>query len=224
MLPVQKVIGRHQRVRLGFAHTDSEAPQINLSHRPLAHLTVARVAVRLLIVDTEVLDRRTASRMLLHAVRDGGREPPAHQRILRVVLEIPPAEDMPVNVERGRQPELNTETLHLIPDDIPAKCRKIRVPALRDRRADRNRGSELIPDFLSPLRPVREEGLHRPAGRAGEVLQHGFRHRAAQRMSSIRAAHKMTRETESGRAVRHHQRSDPDILKRPGRLAGGACH
>ena len=67
---VDQVVGSHKCTRLRGGYADFEAFQIDLTQRPLAQYTVGEIAVRLLIVAAEMLDRRAAALVLLNAIRE----------------------------------------------------------------------------------------------------------------------------------------------------------
>ena len=119
MHAVQKVVRRHQGFGRCFPDADFKCFQIDLTQRPFAHIAAGKVAVCLLIVAAKMFDRYIASFVLLDALCDSRCDHPAQIGIFRIILKISAAERIPLDVERGSEPDIDAEELHFFPDDIP---------------------------------------------------------------------------------------------------------
>ncbi len=105
-------------MRLRFLDTDLKAFQVDLTQRPLSHVTVGEVAVGLLIVAGIVLDGRRTALMHLHAVRDIRSNAAGKERILGIILKVTSAQWRTVDIHSRRQPQMGAEHLHLTPYQI----------------------------------------------------------------------------------------------------------
>ena len=112
--------------------------------------------------------------MSLHTARHGGGHLAGDERILGVILEIAPAADRTMDVQRRGKPQMHAEVLHLLADDAAAPLHKIRVKALRQRGADGNGRAVLGLDLAAGLRlAVAAHQAHHQFHRAGQHFHNG---------------------------------------------------
>ena len=88
---VDLVVRAHHGGRLGLGDDALEGGQVNLAQRALVSVGADQHPVGFLVVGREVLDRRPDALALL-ALDVRGAEQAGQQRILGVVLEVPPAQ------------------------------------------------------------------------------------------------------------------------------------
>ena len=209
---------------LRFPHADLKAPEIDLAHGALADDAVVVIAVKLLVVRGIVLDGGPPPGMGLDAPGDGRGEGAAQERILREVFKVPAAADAPVDVQRGREPEIHIHPLHLVPDDVSALPRKVRVPALGQRGSDGDRRGVLVADLGPGIRLLSAQPGEQPlCGLRHEVL-HGFQRGLPHGHGALFPHDIVAAQAQAGRAVRHHQRFQTEVLCQAAGLAGRAGH
>ena len=103
---------------------------------------------------------RTAA---LYTAHIGGRELAGEIGVLRKVLEIPPAERTPLDVESRPEQHIHPLRARLVSERFTHRFGKFRVPAVRNGRRRRKAGRmepEMIPDALllpETVRSVRKE-------------------------------------------------------------------
>ena len=222
---VEQVVGCHQRTRPALADGNFKAAQVDLAHGAFADLTVAAVAIRLLIVCREVLERRAAAGVLLHAQRDRGGKFAGDQGIFGEILEVASAADVAVDVQRRSEPQVHAEALHLVADQIAAQLGKAEVPALRERRSDRDGGAVLLED-LALCSAVSGKELQPQRSRRRHQLQDALRKPAAHGVDAGLIADVLAAQAQTGRAVRHDHRRDallPQGDALPRRAGNGLC-
>ena len=139
---VHLVVGGHHRPRSRLLHHDLEAPEVDLAQRARGDPHVDHVAVPLVVVGDEVLHRRPDP-LGLHAVHHGRRHPARQERVLRVVLEVPPAERVAVDVERGPEEHVDAVLLRLVAHGAAHALHEVGVPRRGEERLDRERGAEV---------------------------------------------------------------------------------
>ena len=127
---VDLVVCAHHRGRLGLGDDPLEGGQVDLAQSPLVDVGADPHPLGLLVVRGEVLDRRPDALVLL-ALDVRRAEHARQQRILGVVLEVPPAQRRALDVHSGAEHDVHAE--------------RPRLPA--DRRADPpgHPGSQLDP-------------------------------------------------------------------------------
>ena len=140
MAAVEEIIRGHQGMGLRLPDADLKALEIDLAHGALADDAVVVITVVFLVVRGIMLDGGSLPGMGLDPQGDRRGKGAAQERVLREVFKVPAAADAPVDVQRGREPEVHVHPLHLVPDDVPALPRKIRVPALGQRGSDSRPG------------------------------------------------------------------------------------
>ena len=151
---------------LGFSHTDAKALQVNFPHGPFADDAVVAVAVFLLIVGGVVFDGGAAARMTLHASGNGGGCLSGDQGILRIVLKVTAAADVPVDVQGGGQPQMDAKALHLISHDGTVGLCQRKVETLGDGGSDGDSGGVLVLYLLSLFGfSAAADQIHDKAGR-----------------------------------------------------------
>ena len=137
----------------------------------------------------------------------------ADQRILGIVLKIPAAADIAVNVQRGRKPQMHAEAFHLVSDQIPERLRQSDVPALCNRGSDWNRGAVLIPCFIIVLSGTAHH-CHDLALHRTQQFQDRLRHRVTERMDAGFVLIILPADAKPRRAVRHNQRGKLTHMRR----------
>ena len=198
---------------------DLEAAQVQVAGGPLGDVTVGVQAVRLLVVEGEVLDGDSPPRVRLDAAVDASGHAPGQQRVLGHVLEVASAQDGAVQVEGRGQPQVGTEVVHLRPDQVAVGGGQLGVPGLGDGGADRDGGGVLL---VGALRGARLGGV--ATERGDGVVVHEFGEQAAQRLAEREGpigvhAH-LRGQAQARGAVGHDQRGQS--LEAGGGLAGGA--
>ena len=103
-VPVLILTDQVQQSAAREAAGDPEAPEVDLPQRSLADHAVVRIAVGFLIVGSEMLDGGTPALMGLDSADHRCCESPANQWVFGVVLEVSPAEHVPVDIEGWREP------------------------------------------------------------------------------------------------------------------------
>ena len=105
-----------------------------------------------LVVAGKMLDGYADTGLLLYAPGHCRRHHTAHQRILREILKIAPAQGIPVDVHARRQPHRDAECPEFLGDRFPDRFHQFRIESLRQHRPDRDRRRDLIPQ-ARPLMP-----------------------------------------------------------------------
>ena len=144
--------------------------------------------------------------MLLYSLCKSCRELTADQRIFREILKVSSAKNIPVNIQRRSQPQIDTENVHLAADYVSAHFGKCGIPALGNCRCDRDRGTVLFfersagfwfrlsaDDFFKSTR---------------QHIDHGFRQRQSYRMLALFIFVITLRNSYTCRSVGHYNASD----------------
>jgi hypothetical protein len=163
---VDLVVGGHDRPRPGLPHHDLEAPEVDLAQRPLRDLHVDDVAVPLVVVG-DVVFRRRAHPLRLHALHDRRGHPARHERVLGEVLEVPPSERVAVGVEGRAEEHVDAVLPGLVPHGTADALDEVHVPGRGQERRDRE-GRAV----------VGARGVTLPAGldpQAGRAVRHDDR-------------------------------------------------
>jgi hypothetical protein len=103
---VDAVVGGHDRPDAALAHNGFERCQVQLAQGALVQDDVDGVALRLGVVGDEVLDRR-ADAFRLQPADVGGADPPGQHGILAEALEMASAVGGAVQVDGGRQQDVD---------------------------------------------------------------------------------------------------------------------
>ena len=82
MLPIDQVIGSHNRTGVCSLDRNLKAPEVDLASSPLTDMRVDMISIILLIVKGKMLDRRACALMFLHAQGIGRSAFPGDQRVL----------------------------------------------------------------------------------------------------------------------------------------------
>ena len=146
---------------------------------------------------------------LLHPQGHGGGGEARHQGILGIILEVPAAEGIPVDIHARSQPEGDAELFHLPPHQAAHILHQPQVPALGQQGGDGNGGGILIV-------------IHRAGGILLRlVLPHEGGEAVLQLQDLAALQHpEMGGEAQTGRSVRQDHGGDPRNMA--ARLPGGA--
>ena len=207
---VQQVVGGHNGLGLGFPHADTKALQVDFTHGTLGNDAVVAVAVVLFIVGGVMLDSRAAALVCLYTARHRSGHLTGDERILGVILKIAPAADRTVDVQRRGKPQMHTETLHLLADNVTALLHKRKVKALCQRGADGNVCAVLGFDFAAGLRlAAAAHQAHHKLHWAGQHFLKGSRHcGASDSVLALIVLIILFRKAQTGRAIRHNKEGE----------------
>ena len=128
---VDFIVGGHDGLGMALLHGDLKIGQVQLPQGPLIHHAVAGHAQQLLGVGGEVLGAG-GDAVLLHALDEGGGQLARQIGVLRVVLEIAPAQRAALGVQAGAQQDIDLEGGGLAADDPAGLTGQLRVPAVGD--------------------------------------------------------------------------------------------
>ena len=179
---VHAVVAAHDRRGSRLAHAALERREVDLAQRPLVQLRVRRLPARLLAVHGKVLHARTHARRL-HAGNVGRGHLAGKARVLREVLEVPPAQRVPLDVDPG--PQQNPHALRggLAPKGCAHAPYELRVPGVgQGNGSGKAGGGQALaqPHVVGPLvlmaqavRPVGELQRGQPHGRDGPRAERG---------------------------------------------------
>ena len=112
---------------MGFLHHDLKLPQVNLPDGPLGNPGVTVAAVGLLVVQGKVL-RGGRDMLALHAPDQSCGLLACQQRILGIILKVPAAQRVPVDVHTGCQPDHNVVLLGFLRHRNTHFAAQFRIP------------------------------------------------------------------------------------------------
>ena len=129
---VDAVVGAHERARRRLAHHDFEGRQVDLPHGPLIDNRVRGHAPQLLGVDGEVLGAGRDP-LRLDAPHHARGHAPRQQGVLRVVLEVAPAQRGALDVQARAQQHVHAQRPRLAAQRLAHPLGQCGVPRVRDR-------------------------------------------------------------------------------------------
>ena len=127
---VDFVVGRHYGPGMGFLHRDLESLEVDFAESPFGKVCVDTVAVSLLVVDREVLDRCSDS-VALDSVDVGGGYLSGQNGILGEIFEVTSAKGIAVDVHCGGEEHVNAVFLHLVAHRAGDFSDKFRIETCR---------------------------------------------------------------------------------------------
>ena len=125
--PVKPIIGRHDGPRRSLPDRDLEAAQVNLPKRPLTDHGIDTLAVALLIVRREMLDR-SPDALRLNPAHHRGAHFPRQKRIFGIVLEIPSAQRIALNIHRRGQKHVGTVFKRFVTHRVTDRLHQFGIP------------------------------------------------------------------------------------------------
>ena len=137
--PVDRIVGAHHRPGLGVLDDAAEAAQVDLVQGSGVDVGADAHPVVLLVVQREVLQRRTDP-TALQATDPGGAEHPGDMRVLGVVLEVASTQRGALDVHTWPEEDLDVRRLRFLGECGTDLLDELRVPALRQTRGRREAG------------------------------------------------------------------------------------
>lgn len=165
--PVKPIIGRHDGPRRSLPDRDLEAAQVNLPKRPLTDHGIDTLAVALLIVRREMLDR-SPDALRLNPAHHRGAHFPRQKRIFGIVLEIPSAQRIALNIHRRGQKHVGTVFKRFVTHRVTDRLHQFGIPRSGQRGGCGESGA-----VIGFGRVAVPEGFHAHSGR---TVAHDGRH------------------------------------------------
>ena len=127
VLAVEAVVRRHDPEGAALANGQLERHQVDLAQRAVVDHGVGAHPVELGLVADEVL-HRGGHALGLRATDERGRQSAREQRVLRVALEVAPAERRAVEVHRRREQHPARLGARLLAEECPDPLHELEVP------------------------------------------------------------------------------------------------
>ncbi len=126
---IDLVVGGHDGHRLGLAHRDFEARQIQFAHGALIHYGIAGLTPQLLTVDREMLGT-CGDTVALDAANQSGRHSPRDNRIFGIVFEVAPAQRIAFDVHARAKQHVHIEIMRFLAERLAHFLGKRRIPGI----------------------------------------------------------------------------------------------
>ena len=137
---VDVVVRGHDGPRLCFPDRNLEVPEVDLPQRPFAEAGVVVEPVQFLAVHREML-HRGADAVGLDAGNHGRGHLAGEQRVLAVILEVPAAERVAVDIHPRTKDDIDAVFQHLVAHRPADFLHEFRVPGRGEHRPDREAGA-----------------------------------------------------------------------------------
>src|SRR5450759_67196 len=133
----------YKRQGLGLANGPLERGHVQLAQRPLGHVYVEVLTIRLGVVANVVL-RTTAHAPRLQAADVGTGDPSGQERVLRELLEVAPADRGALQVDRWAEHHVDALATRLAGKQLADLTDELLVPAGRQGRGGRQAGRGFV--------------------------------------------------------------------------------